>query len=111
MTRASMPSARGVTRPRLNEGMGNAATNQWYGSAVLIAPDVVLTAKHLLPNGTDRLPRPGAMTVRFRRHEDGSIGSKEAGPDSYHQATIDRYILCPRRGLDAVHLERARRAY
>ncbi|XAM01298.1 trypsin-like serine protease [Phycisphaeraceae bacterium D3-23] len=80
---------------RLNEGMGNPAQHQWYGSAVLIAPDVVLTAKHLLPHGEARLPRPGAMTVRFRRHEDGTLGTNDDGVDSYHQATIARYILCP----------------
>ncbi|MFI4862265.1 MAG: hypothetical protein ACIAXF_16495 [Phycisphaerales bacterium JB063] len=80
---------------RLNEGMGNPAEHQWYGAAVLVAPDVVLTAKHLLPQGENRLPRPGAMTVRFRRHEDGSLGSNDDGVDSYHQVPIERYILCP----------------
>ncbi|MEM9413946.1 MAG: trypsin-like serine protease [Planctomycetota bacterium] len=80
---------------RLNEGMGNPADHQWYGAAVLIAPDVVLTAKHLLPHGEAQLPRPGAMTVRFRRHTDGTVGTNDDGVDSYHQVPIERYILCP----------------
>lgn len=80
---------------RLNPGRGHDAEHQWYGAAVLIAPDVVLTAKHLLPNGVDNLPRRGTMTVRFRRHTDGSIGSEEGGARSYHQAVIERFVLCP----------------
>lgn len=80
---------------RLYPGRGHDAEHQWYGAAVLIAPDVVLTAKHLLPNGEDRLPRPGTMTVRFRRHTDGTLGTKADGADSYHQVPIERFILCP----------------
>jgi hypothetical protein len=80
---------------RLYPGRGHDAEHQWYGAAVLIAPDVVLTAKHLLPHGEDRLPRPGTMTVRFRRHADGTLGSKDNGADSYHQVAVERFVLCP----------------
>jgi len=31
--------------------------------------------------------------VRFRRNAAGSLGSKEAGPGSYHQVTIDRWVM------------------
>lgn len=88
----------GETR-KLNHGHGHRATDQWYGAAVLIAPDVVLTAKHLLPRRIEGLPDPGVMTVRFRRREDGSLGSKREGPASYHQVTIERFIPCPNADL------------
>ena len=65
----------------------------WFGSAVLISPDVVLFARHLIPaKKRDRL-RPNAYMVRFRRHADGSLGSRKGGPDSYHQVPIAKVIL------------------
>jgi hypothetical protein len=71
--------------------------HNWFGAGVLIAPDVVLVAKHLLPK--DVLQDPTKATnrfmVRFRRNVDGGLGSKKAGPDSYHQVTIHSWILSP----------------
>lgn len=65
----------------------------WFGAGVLIAPDVVLFAKHLVPSKKrDRL-RPNAYMVRFRRHADGSLGSRQGGPQSYHQVPIARIIF------------------
>jgi hypothetical protein len=65
----------------------------WFGAAVLIAPDVVLFAKHLVPTKKrDRL-KSNAYMVRFRRHADGSLGSKRGGPNSYHQVPIAKIIF------------------
>lgn len=55
-------------------GGGNTANT--YGSGVLIAPDIVITAKHLLYlDGwrKDSLPPSGHYSVRFRRLTDGSV--------------------------------------
>jgi len=67
--------------------------HNWFGNGVLIAPDVVLIAKHLLPDGGRTTPRPGTFTVRFRRHADGSLGSVAAGPNSFHQVSIATWII------------------
>lgn len=70
------------------------AAHGWSGSAVLIAPDVVLTAKHVLiaPQLLGAVSGKGEYTVRFRRHQNGTLGSKEAGPDSYHHVRVKRWI-------------------
>lgn len=66
----------------------------WSGCAVLIAPDVVLTAKHVLlaPRAIEAFSKPGQYTVRFRRHLDGTLGSEEAGKDSYHHVRVKEWI-------------------
>ena len=71
---------------------GDKHIHNWFGSGVLIAPDVVLFAKHLVPAKQLDQAKPNVYMVRFRRHADGSIGSRKAGPDSYHQVPIARII-------------------
>lgn len=65
--------------------------NATFGNATLIAPDMVLFARHLLPNWQP--PDSGFHTVRFRRNPDGSLGSLEQGWESFHQVKIVEYIL------------------
>lgn len=76
----------------LTDNPEDKVVHNWFGNAVLIAPDVVLFAKHLLPNGGNKPVGPNAMMVRFRRHADGSLGSKDAGPNSYHNVPIAKVI-------------------
>ncbi|MGB0766124.1 MAG: trypsin-like serine protease [Phycisphaeraceae bacterium] len=73
-------------------------SHNWYGNGVLIAPDVVLIARHLLPADPKR-HRQGLFAVRFRRHADGSLGQKANGPDSYHQVTVAKWIVAERADL------------
>lgn len=70
--------------------------HNWYGAAVLIAPDVILTAKHLLPPTPGGRERPGVLSVRFRRHADGTLGSTEQSADTFHQARIVRWVVSDR---------------
>ncbi len=69
--------------------VNNLNSHNSVGNATLIASNVVLVAKHTLP-GTP--PAAGVYAVRFRRHTDGSVGSKMAGVASYHQVTISSYV-------------------
>ena len=66
-----------------------------FGCGTLIAPDLVIAAHHLLPipTGHYNLPAPGTYTFRFRRNPDGSLGSKEQGWQSFHQVTVEEFIL------------------
>ena len=73
--------------------------HNWFGGAVLIAPDVVLFARHLLPANKKAPIQANQYMVRFRRHVDGSLGSRKAGPNSYHQVPIARVIPAPRSDL------------
>lgn len=78
---------------------GDQVNHNWFGSGVLIAPDVILTAKHLIPVKARVDPKPGIFTVRFRRHTDGSLGTKKAGPGSFHQVSIARWVFAERHDL------------
>lgn len=79
----------------------NNNAHNWYGAAVLVAPDVVLTARHLLPpnirNGQSQ--GEGQLMIRFRRHTDGTLGSRDRGPDSYHQVPVMRWVQFDRGDL------------
>lgn len=65
--------------------------NKAFGNATLIAPDQVLFAKHLLPNGTP--PAEPIHSVRFRRNPDGSLGTLEQGWRSFHHVKIVEYVV------------------
>jgi hypothetical protein len=65
--------------------------HNWFGAATLIAPNKIITARHLLP--AKGMPRPAQFIVRFRRHLDGTLGSIEAGPQSYHQVRIIGWLV------------------
>lgn len=80
----------------LIENPGDNHVHNWFGNGVLIAPDVVLIARHLLPNNGQVALRPGAFAVRFRRHADGSLGSQDKGVESYHQVRVRRWVLADR---------------
>ena len=67
--------------------------HNWFGAATLIAPDTILTARHNLPD--KRPARPYEFAVRFRRHVTGSVGSRQAGPDSYHLAPVVKWVMAP----------------
>lgn len=77
----------------LIENPGDNHVHNWFGNGVLIAPDVVLIARHLLPNNGKGGQRPGTYAVRFRRHADGSLGSRDKGVDSYHQVRIREWVV------------------
>lgn len=74
-----------------NPEHSNAQENNWYCTATLVTPSVIVTAGHCTSNPQER--PPGFYAVRFRRHLDGSIGTKEAGPDSYYHALVDSWVM------------------
>lgn len=85
----------------LTENPEDKHVHNWFGAGVLIAPDVVLIAKHLLPAPVAQGKVKGrkAFSVRFRRHADGGLGSKPSGPGSYHQVTIQQWVCAPNADL------------
>lgn len=83
----------------LIDNPGDQVAHNWFGAGVLIAPDVVLIAKHLLPDAGRTTPRPGQFSVRFRRHADGSVGSVNAGPNSFHQVSVGAWVISDRMDL------------
>lgn len=74
-------------------------SHSWFGAAVLIAPDVVLTARHLIPNNGKNVGRLGQFSVRFRRHQSGTIGSTRQPADSFHNVRIVRWVVSDRYDL------------
>lgn len=70
-----------------------ARDHNWYGNATLIAPDVVLLAKHLIKGNAE--PPAGEYGVRFRRNTQGTIGTKQDTPDTYHNVKIVRFVTAP----------------
>ncbi|MGB1125618.1 MAG: trypsin-like serine protease [Phycisphaeraceae bacterium] len=75
--------------------------HNWFGAGVLIAPDVVLIAKHLLPQPIQqgKTQASNQYAVRFRRHAEGGLGNREGGSASYHHATVYSWILSPNTDL------------
>ena len=61
--------------------------HNWFGGAVLVRANLVVTAKHLCEN--PEVPS-GTYAVRFRRRIDGGLGSREQGVFSYHHVLVDR---------------------
>lgn len=74
---------------------GTGQQHNTFGNGTLIAPNLVISAKHLLPTNTGyhNLPDPGEYTFRFRRRCDGSLGSIAQGWESFHQVTVQEFIL------------------
>ena len=64
--------------------------HNWPGAATLIAPDKIVTARHLLPRG--RLPKAGEYSVRFRRRADGGLGSVADGADSFEHIGVKSWV-------------------
>lgn len=79
----------------------NKHENNWFGAGVLIAPDVVLVAKHLLPPpvSSGKAQAKNKFMVRFRRHADGTLGSKQQGPASYHQVPVAKWVMIDKADL------------
>jgi hypothetical protein len=71
----------------------NAKDHNWYGNATLIAPDVVILAKHLI-KGNDE-PPAGEYAVRFRRNPAGELATKQDPPGKYHNVKIKRFVTAP----------------
>lgn len=67
----------------LGQGANPTDDHNWYCSAVLIDSTHILTAGHCIADQWDR-----TFTVRFRRHTDGTLGTKAAGPSSYHHVDV-----------------------
>ncbi len=88
----------------LNPEHANARDHNWYGNATLIAPDVVILAKHLIKGNAE--PPAGEYAVRFRRKPDGSLGSKKGAADSFHNVKIVRFITAPNADLALGILEK-----
>ena len=65
----------------------NAWENNWYCNATLIDPQTAVTAKHCVSTGN-----PDYYAIRFRRHLDGTIGTKDAGPASYHHVYVSEVV-------------------
>lgn len=70
----------------------NAQDHNWFGAAVLIAPDVILTVDSLIPDPLNP-PAAGDYAVRFRRQTDGSIGSKASTPDTFYHERIMSWVV------------------
>ena len=70
--------------------------NHWC-NGTLIAPNLVVSAKHCGPSNLSpdpaQQPASGTYTFRFRRNIDGSIGTKAQGWESFHQVKVDHFIL------------------
>jgi len=66
----------------------NAQDHNWWCTATLVAPSIAMTATHCVNNTSDE----GVHALRFRRHEDGSLGTKQDGPESYHHVWVDHFI-------------------
>lgn len=77
--------------------------HNWFGCAVLISPRHIVTARHLLNTKDNRTLQPGFMAVRFRRHEDGTLGSRNQPADTYTNVRIQRWYL-PEQGDVALGL-------
>ena len=69
----------------------NAFDHNWWCTATLITPEIALTAAHCI---TDPWAE-GIHAVRFRRHTDGSLGTKAEGPESFHHAWVDHFEELP----------------
>ncbi|MFT3685324.1 MAG: trypsin-like serine protease [Phycisphaerales bacterium] len=66
--------------------------DNYYGSGVLIAPNIVLTARHV----TVEIQGGRQGIVSFRRKLDGSVGSiKPGGHDSLHSVTVSAIVVHP----------------
>ena len=77
--------------------------HNWFGAATLVAPDRILTARHLV----DRTAaKPGRSAIRFRRRLDGGLGSVQEGPDSFYHATVIRWTISPTADLALGQLSR-----
>lgn len=71
-----------------------AGGDNYFGNGTLIAPDKMIMARHLLDANAHEPghhPTPGQYTFRFRRHENGTVGSLDAGSASYHQVTVHHF--------------------
>ncbi len=69
-------------------GKAGCQQNNWFCNATLLSPTVIVTAKHCVTLAT-----PSA--VRFRRHLNGTLGTLEAGPSSYHHVLVKEWHAVP----------------
>ena len=70
-------------------GAANCQQNNWFCNATLIAPGVVVTAKHCVDSPAT------TYAVRFRRKPDGSLGTLAGGPNSYHHVRVGAWKPVP----------------
>jgi MYXO-CTERM domain-containing protein len=71
----------------LDPDANNSWDHNWYCNATLISPTVAITANHCVDLGL-----PDFYAIRFRRHLDGSLGTKDAGVDSYHHVYVSEVV-------------------
>jgi MYXO-CTERM domain-containing protein len=71
----------------LDPDTGNSYDHNWYCGATLVSEQVAITANHCVTNGT-----PDFYALRFRRKPDGSIGTVDAGVDSYHHVWVQEVV-------------------
>lgn len=77
-----------------------------FGNGTLIAPDLVIAARHLLPNGVGHHnpPAAGTYSFRFRRNPDGTLGSVAQGWQSFHHVAVEEFIFLDYSGFGDVVL-------
>lgn len=71
----------------LEPGHPDARDHEWFCAATLVRPSTIALAKHCTTGVT------GPFAVRFRRHEDGSIGTIDRGPQSFSHAIVSGIYL------------------
>ncbi|MGJ8636468.1 MAG: GC-type dockerin domain-anchored protein [Phycisphaerales bacterium] len=67
-----------------------------FGNGTLISRDTVLMAEHILDDfnlDQDNQPDPDFFSFRFRRNPDGSLGTTDAGWDSFYHVGVSHFTF------------------
>jgi hypothetical protein len=73
---------------------GVSQQDNWWGGATLIAPDLVVTARHNLSSNPAQWT-DGTYAVRFRRQLDGTLQHKAAGNVFPFLAPVREWVVPP----------------
>jgi len=83
----SLDAVAALSRPHMigqDPSHPNAQFHNWFCNAVLIDETTAVTASHCVGSGN--------YTLRFRRHVNGTLGTKGAGPSSYHHVDVASWV-------------------